>query len=391
MPLLFARIAWITLALTLVVLTTWGLVRAYRDPLLVEMPPLTDLFIDLGLDFHLMITVALAVPFYAVVVIVFYVVAMRPRDPMALLFTATLLTTYSFASRALVTFEGIPVLEYASDVIFVMVAVLIALVFGLFPSGRFVPGWAWVLGPLMVIAFLLDPRMGSTVMTTMAGESALGWRRLVAIAVWIGSLGAGMVAQLYRYRHVSTIEERQQSKMVVTPLSLLFGVLLIALLVLALSTQPPGVWIAWVIFLAVPLNLVIPVCVAAAILRYRLFDVDRFISRTITYALVVAALGLTYFASVTVVTRFLPSQNSVAVAASTLAVAALFNPIRRRTQRAVDRRFNRSAVRSEKVAELFATEIGKTHSTEEIVEVWAGTVDDAFQPAAIGAWLRQRG
>lgn len=52
MPLLFARIAWITLALTLVVLTTWGLVRAYRDPLLVEMPPLTDLFIDLGLDFQ---------------------------------------------------------------------------------------------------------------------------------------------------------------------------------------------------------------------------------------------------------------------------------------------------------------------------------------------------
>ena len=131
----------------------------------------------------------------------------------------------------------------------------------------------------------------------------------------------------------------------------------------------------------------IPVSITIAITRYRLFEIDRIISRTLTYLLIVVTLGGVYVAGVALLTSLLVSQNSLAVAASTLAVAALFNPLRKRLQRAVDRRFNRSGYEAEAVANRLAGELQDTHDAADIATAWVRTVETTLKPEVISMWL----
>ena len=134
----------------------------------------------------------------------------------------------------------------------------------------------------------------------------------------------------------------------------------------------------------------VPIAITVAIVQYRLFDIDRIISRTVAYVLVVTMLGLIFAAGVV----WLPSALGVAaespllVAATTLLVAALFNPLRKRLQEAVDRRFNRSRYQARLVEERFTMELQDAHSSEELTGVWLETVDHALSPQTSGVWLR---
>ena len=133
--------------------------------------------------------------------------------------------------------------------------------------------------------------------------------------------------------------------------------------------------------------LLIPVAVTVAITRYRLFDIDRLISRTVSYTIVVGVLAVTYFGAVTLITTLLPPLNSLAVAGATLVAAALFNPLRRRIQHAVDRRFNRSAYEVEVISEEFAARLRESHTVDELTRLWASTVIDHLQPTTSGVWI----
>ncbi len=385
-----ARTAWVLLASVLVPLTAWGLVREYADPSIVAMAPLTKLFVELGLDFRLMITVVLAGPFSAVVVIASYIFMMRPRDSVALVFSAALITIFAFSSRAFLTFSGFPVLEYSLDVVFMLMAGFMVFLFGMFPSGRLIPRWAWTMAPLMLVSFLLDPRMGTTLEATMGSGAALSLRNQFAITTFLGAVGIGLAAQLHRYRRVSTAEQRQQTKLVVAPLGLVVGTIGTALIALTVSSNKPGAWIGWVIFVSIPALVATPVGVAAAVLRYRLFEVDRLISRTVTYTLVVAVLGLVFaLGAVWIPTALgLGDSSTLLVTASTLAVAALFNPLRKRVQTSVDRRFNRSAYNADLVAKAFSAKLGQSLTTLQIVEEWRSTVDESLEPETSGIWLK---
>ena len=101
----------------------------------------------------------------------------------------------------------------------------------------------------------------------------------------------------------------------------------------------------------------VPICIGMAILRYRLYDIDRIISRTLAYAIVTGLLVGVYAGLVLLATQVLRFSSPVAVAASTLAAAALFNPVRRRVQHAVDRRFNRARYDAEAAVEAFAARL----------------------------------
>lgn len=132
-----------------------------------------------------------------------------------------------------------------------------------------------------------------------------------------------------------------------------------------------------------------PLAIGGAILRYRLYEIDRLISRTVSYSLVVAVLGLVFAAGVVWIPTALGLEDTpILVAASTLAVAALFNPLRRRIQRVVDRRFNRSRYQAEEVAEEFATKLQTSLTRHQLADIWEQTVDTHFEPSASGVWLR---
>jgi hypothetical protein len=133
----------------------------------------------------------------------------------------------------------------------------------------------------------------------------------------------------------------------------------------------------------------LPVAVAIAVLRYRLYEIDRIISRTVSYAAVVAFLALLFFGVVTALSSLLQAESDLAIAGSTLAVAALFNPVRRRVQVWVDRRFNRSRYDTQRVMDRFAGSLQDRVDSEGLVEGWVDVVSETMQPASVAVWVRE--
>ena len=133
---------------------------------------------------------------------------------------------------------------------------------------------------------------------------------------------------------------------------------------------------------------VLAVAVGVAILRYRLYEIDRLISRTLAYALLTAVLVGTFAGLVLLTTRVLPFSSPVAVAASTLAAAALFNPLRSRTQKLVDRRFNRARYDREALVAVFGARLRDAVDSETVVTELAGAATRSVEPAHVSIWLR---
>jgi hypothetical protein len=135
----------------------------------------------------------------------------------------------------------------------------------------------------------------------------------------------------------------------------------------------------------------LPASIGVAILRYRLYDIDRIISRTLAYAIVTGLLIGLYAGLVLLATQVFLFHSTVAVAAATLAAAALFNPVRRRVQRAVDRRFNRARYDTERTVAAFAARLKGAVDLDSVREDLAGVVQRALEPAHISIWTNERG
>ncbi|MEX1126754.1 MAG: hypothetical protein WEE53_13930 [Acidimicrobiia bacterium] len=128
--------------------------------------------------------------------------------------------------------------------------------------------------------------------------------------------------------------------------------------------------------------------IAVAITRHGLYEINRIVSRTVSYTLVVGFLAVVFFGVVTALTALMPAESDLAVAGSTLAVAALFNPVRRRVQGQVDRRFNRSRFDAERVMEGFAASLRDRVNPDEVVEGWVGVVSGTMQPTTVAVWVK---
>jgi hypothetical protein len=128
-----------------------------------------------------------------------------------------------------------------------------------------------------------------------------------------------------------------------------------------------------------------------AILKYRLYDIDRIISRTLAYAIVTGLLVGVYAGLVLLATGVFKFHSTVAVAAATLAAAALFNPLRRRVQLKVDRRFNRARYDADQMLAAFAARLKDTVDLDSVRDDLAGVVHRALEPTHVSVWLNERG
>jgi hypothetical protein len=143
-----------------------------------------------------------------------------------------------------------------------------------------------------------------------------------------------------------------------------------------------GAWVDPLVVLSVPL------AVAVAVLRYRLWDLDRLVSRTVAYALLTLLLGLGYAAVVLALGRLLPDSSSLAVAAATLAAVAAFAPLRHRIQDLVDRRFNRRRFDAARTIEGFAARLRDQVDLDALHGELLAVVDQTMQPTRTSLWLR---
>jgi hypothetical protein len=134
----------------------------------------------------------------------------------------------------------------------------------------------------------------------------------------------------------------------------------------------------------------VPVAIGIAVLRYRLYDIDRVISRTVAYAIVTGLLVGIYAGLVLLATPVFGSRKPVTVAAATLAAAALFSPVRRRVQRGVDRRFNRARYDADKTVAAFAIRLKDAVDLDTVQADLASAVQQALEPAHVSIWLAER-
>lgn len=134
----------------------------------------------------------------------------------------------------------------------------------------------------------------------------------------------------------------------------------------------------------------LPIAIGIGIFRFRLYDIDRVVSRTISYLLVTGLVIGVYVGAVSLTTKALALSSSIGVAASTLAAVALFNPLRRRLQRAVDRRFNRARYDAERTVAAFSGRLREVVETDQVRNELLGVVTRTFEPAGTTVWIAGR-
>jgi hypothetical protein len=315
----------------------------------------------------------------------------RSRDPMALLVAFFLVSfgTATFASdgvHALISANpawripgtGMQILGELGAVMF----------FLLFPSGRFAPRWTrW-----LAVAFLAFQIPGYFFPNTYSDLYPGNVEGLVFMGLVLGLVGS----QIYRYRRVSNPRQRRQTKWVVAgsavAICTLFGLLTpLFFLPEALGDSSP-----FVVSLAsalVPLTmLLIPLSIGVAVLRSGLFDIDVVINRALVYATLTATLVLVYIVGVVGLQRLLSplfgESNQLAIVASTLAIAALFNPLRRRIQKIIDRRFYRKKYDARRTLEDFSARLRDETDLGALSNDLVGVVRETMQPSHVSLWLR---
>ncbi|MDQ3861971.1 MAG: hypothetical protein M3317_00410 [Actinomycetota bacterium] len=260
----------------------------------------------------------------------------------------------------------------------------------LFPTGRFVPRWtrwAAVLFAAHDAFFYLFPR---SIFNTARSSPLLDFALLTTFAaIAIGS-------QLYRYRYVSSLAERHKTKWVV------FGMVLAGLGVIAFELAIPGSPLRHfgpLYALAIQAGLfgsllLIPLSIGVAIVHDRLWDIDIVIRRTLVYGILTASLALMYYGCVAVAQAVFHAltgqvdQPQIAIVASTLVIAALFNPLRQRIKSFIDKRFYRRKYDARKTLEAFSATLSHETNLDALSDDLITVVRTTMQPAHVSLWLR---
>jgi hypothetical protein len=213
-----------------------------------------------------------------------------------------------------------------------------------------------------------------------AGE-VVAFLTVVGVLLHWLSLPPAAVCVVLRFRSSRGVE-RQQMRWVAAGAAAAVGGLLLGL--------PNGLGIApdWTSAIVFPALLCPPLAVAVAVLRYRLYDLDRVVSRTLTYGLVTVLLAAGYAAVVLGLGRLLGQDSSLVVAAATLAAVAAFAPLRRRVQGLVDRRFNRRRYDAARTVEHFAARLRDQVDLDALQRELVAVVDQSMQPTRTSLWLR---
>jgi hypothetical protein len=285
--------------------------------------------------------------------------------------------------------------------------VLFGLAVLMFPDGR-LPSerWRWVpwayvgIGLLWIagaITLTIDAIMRHTTQVDSGGNLLLlsgdnpsaGWWNVVQVLFfgllavsWLGSVAGQVVS----YRR-SSGERRQQLKWLITGAIVVVVMLALRVALSAVHGLPAVVGDSGE---AIAL-LALPLAMGVAIFKYRLLDIDRIVSRTLSYAIITGVLVGLYAGIVLLATQVISITTQVAVAASTLAAAALFNPLRLRVQRVVDRRFNRARYDADRAIAAFASRLQDAVDIDAVRDDLAGVVQQALEPAHVSLWLSERG
>jgi hypothetical protein len=406
----FARAAWVFLTLLALILFLLGTparftqLASQADPRSLHLFNISAIFYAgylLGLSYILVLA-------HVFLAILLYI--RRPNEWIALFMAITLVT-----NGALIPLSRMEAPPFLNANIWTLLVNLISLVglstsviiLYIFPDGEFAPGWTRWLAGLWVMLIIL------ALFTPSLNISLASWSRWVQIPVLLLFSLSGVYAQLYRYENVSNATQRQQAKWAFIGLfAAVFGPLVFFWLMGAspaasqvnvsnLYYQRIGasffsysllIQMAGLTLITAYL-LLFPISFAIAILRYRLWDIDILIRRTLAYSLLTALLALIYIASVLLLQNLFntltgENQPETVTILSTLAIAALFSPLRHRVQNGIDRRFYRQKYDMEKTLAEFSGSLRDEVELDTFNTRLLAIVEKTMQPECVLLWIR---
>jgi hypothetical protein len=267
----------------------------------------------------------------------------------------------------------------------------------LFPNGRLPSArWRWfawftaiALLPAVILSALSPGLIISSTLDNPLGVERLPDFPRAIEAFMYGLIVVGASSMLTRLRHAGTIERQQIKWFAYATVVVISGVIL-------KNTVYPAVGVTWVWWVGLVLTAVgvvsSPFAMGVAIFRYRLYEIDTLINRTLVYGSLSAILVALYFGGIVVLQSLfvvlIGEKSTLAVVASTLVIAALFTPFRRRIQKVVDRRFYRSNYDARKTLEAFSAHMREETDLEALSDDLVGVVRETMQPAHVSLWLR---
>jgi hypothetical protein len=353
-----------------------------------------------------------SVPFLPAAIIGVILARQRPRNPIGWVFVALALSVFATgdsAQYALLAYRlhhpGLPLarVALALNALWIAFVLLLPLPILFFPDGsvgsRF---WRWTLRVYLAMSAIVllvlggggiaqaiaarhiqVDSSGGLVTAHDQGSVLQNVGAASFLLLYVAIVLSWVVRQVAGYRR-STGDRRAQLKWLMSG-----GLLSLVGLVLALTesdaASPVVRAIASVGFIGVA---ALPISIGVGVLKYRLYEVDRLISRTLSYAIVTGLLVGVYVGMIALTTRLIPLSSSVGVAASTLVAVGLFTPVRRWVQRRVDRRFNRSQYDAEAMVATFSTRLRDAVQLETVRSDLLEVVNRAVEPSQLSLWIR---
>jgi hypothetical protein len=395
------RITWLFVALWALTIFVVGLRFRWSDLQTIFLADYAEALQEVGVSVQLLTTYAFSIEtIFALVLfgIGSALIALRSDDwlvglvSLALVTGAVAYSDFSTTLRELYPAWHVPVLLLRAVA---FSAVMIAMY--LFPDGRFVPHWTkylaaiWILNTLSWL--IAPPALRKPAMNSLSD--------LLPFGLMMAFFGTVVIAQMLRRRRTRDAIQRQQTKWVVYGFLGFFIIMnSVWAPVMALpALRTPSVPSMLYEFLLIPGTLfsiaILPISIGFSIVRYRLWDIDVLVNRTLVYGTLSATLLIIYgsivFALQSLFRSVTGQGNDLAIVASTLAISALFNPLRGRIQAAIDRRFYRSKYDAARALTAFSDTMQDKVNIEDLNAALLRVVDESMQPAHLSIWLRTLG
>jgi hypothetical protein len=347
--------------------------------------------IGLSTSIYAVYTVALTLASVVLCLVVSTLIVLRRSDDRMALLVALLLVVFGpiYATSSIVAVPS--PWRVPNECLYFLALTLLILVFLLFPSGQFVPRWMrWAF-----LVFLIWLVLTAFVAPAFPPYAPIGQLTLL---VSLSELATIAILQIYRYRRVSSPLQRQQTKWVVFGIAASITVVVIGsvpLLIFPTLAEPGSLYPVALNALSTLGPFFIPLSFGFAMLRSRLWDIDVLINRTLVYGTLTISLALVYFGLVfglQALVHLLTGQifqSPIVIVASTLAIAALFQPLRRRLQAIIDRRFYRRKYDAQKILATFSNTLRNEVDLEQLREQLLSVVEETMQPAHVSLWLRK--
>lgn len=357
-----------------------GMTHLYANPETLRIGAFSDLYLRLGLSDSLMISVLLVLPFGVAVVAAGVILWRRSDDRSSVFLAVGLVALYLFASGATIGINTVWMRNLIGSISIVLVTWFLV---G-FPTASIIPRWGRIAPAATVAIAAVDPGFAARLREMLTDGAVSGSGEA---AVLLAVLGVAVVAQVTRYRRHSTQTQRYQTRWVLLGLVLMMipPAILIGLGASGVASRLAG----WLVLASALGSLVLPVAVAVAVFRHHLYDLDRIISRTVTYGLMAFVIAAVYSVPVVVLPDMLGLSSDLTVALATLAAAAMFAPVRRRVQSMVARRYDRERYDAQRLVETFSGNLQSAVDLGVVTEELRGAVGVALRPSVVSIWITE--